>query len=58
MIALSQAGKPSIIDALGDAVKAVGNGSPSQLKGDAGLGIWRAMAGCRLNPSRDVPKLA
>jgi hypothetical protein len=44
VIALSQIGKPSALGALGDAVKAVGHGSAEDMRGAAGLGVWRAMA--------------
>jgi len=45
VISLSQAGKNSPLDALGDAVKGVGNADKKLLEGGKGLGLFSSMAG-------------
>ena len=45
VIALSQGGKTTPLDALGDAVKAVGQGSLEDIHGTKGMGVFSAMVG-------------
>ncbi|KAI9637968.1 uncharacterized protein MKK02DRAFT_42349 [Dioszegia hungarica] len=45
VISLTQAGDRSVLGALGDAVKAVGEGDSARLRAESGMGVWRAMAG-------------
>lgn len=45
VVSLSQAGKHSPLNALGDAIKGVGNGDSGMISGQRGLGVFQAMAG-------------
>lgn len=45
VVSLSQAGKTTPLNALGDALKGVGNGDSALLSGQRGLGVFKSMAG-------------
>lgn len=54
VVSLSQAGKYSPLNALGDALKGVGNGDSALMGGHRGLGVFRSMAGGRSHLSRTL----
>jgi hypothetical protein len=45
VISLSQAGKLSPLDALGDALKGVGKGDSALISGQRGLGVFKSIVG-------------